>query len=128
MNHRLTLVSLPGTFAVCGLEPDSPVPAWASAGAFSSVTRTAAELSVVGPDAAVPEGVRCDRGWHAWRLGGTFDLTTAVGILASVVDPLAAAGVGVFAVSTFDTDYLLVKANNVERAAAALRARGHTVN
>ena len=60
-------------------------------------------------------------------LPGTFDLTTAVGVLAAAADPLAAAGVGVFAVSTYDTDYLLVKAANVGRAAAALRERGHTV-
>ncbi len=126
MAHRLTLVPLAGTFAVCRLDADSPAPAWA-AGEFVSVTRTAEELSVVCADEGVPDGVRCERGWRAWRLAGTFDLNTAVGVLASVTGPLAEAGVGLFAVSTFDTDYLLVKAENAARAAEALRRAGHTV-
>jgi len=126
MPHRLTLDPLDGTFAICRLESGSPVPAWA-AGAFVSVTRTAEELSVVCAEAGVPEGVRCERGWRAWRIAGTFDLNTATGVLASVTGPLAEAGIGLFAVSTFDTDYLLVKAENAARAAEALRPHGHTV-
>jgi hypothetical protein len=126
MTHRLTLLPLDGAFAVCRLEPCAPVPAW-TAGEFVSVTRTAEELSVVCPEGVVPEGVRCERGWRAWRIAGTFDLNSAVGVLASVTAPLAEAGVGLFAVSTFDTDYLLVKAENADRAAEALRRAGHTV-
>jgi uncharacterized protein len=75
----------------------------------------------------VPEGVQCERGWRAWRLAGTFDLNSEIGVLASVTRPLAEAGIGLFAVSTFDTDYLLVKAENVARAAELLRRAGHTV-
>jgi hypothetical protein len=126
MAHRLTLVPLDGTFAVCRLDPGSPVPAWAT-GAFVSATRTAEELSVVCADDAVPDGVRCERGWRAWRIAGTFDLNTATGVLASVTGPLAEAGIGLFAVSTFDTDYLLVKAENAARATEALRRHGHTI-
>ncbi len=127
MPHALTLLPLPGRYAVCRLDPADPVPGWA-AGPFASVTRTPDELSVVCPQAAVPPGVRSEPGWHGWRLAGTFDLTTAVGVLAAVLDPLAAAGVGVFALSTFDTDFLFVKADHAGRAADALRAAGHTVS
>lgn len=101
----LTLLPLPGRYAVCRLPPDSPTPGWA-AGAFVSVSRTPDELSVVCDAAAVPAGVTCEGDWAGWRLAGTFPLTGAVGVLAAVLNPLAAAGVGIFAVSTFDTDYL----------------------
>jgi hypothetical protein len=127
MTHRLTLVPLPDALAICRLDPGSHVPGWAAGGGFVSVTRTADELSVVCPEALVPEGVRCDRGWHAWRVAGTFDLVSAVGVLAALVGPLADAAVSVFAVSTFDTDFLLVKAQNRDRAADVLRQHGHAV-
>lgn len=127
MTHRLTLVPLDGVFAICRLEAGPPLPTWAMAGEFVSITRTAEELSIVCPEAVVPAGVRCERGWQAWRIAGTFELNSAVGVLAAVAAPLAAAGVSLFAVSTFDTDYLLVKAENHARATEALRRHGHTV-
>lgn len=126
MSHRLTLLPLTDTFAICRLNPDLPVPAWA-VGEFISVTRTAEELSIVCSEGAVPDAVKCERNWHAWRLAGTFDLNTATGVLASVTGPLAEAKIGLFAISTFDTDYLLVKGENVARAAEVLRRAGHTV-
>ena len=126
MTHRLTLVPLAGTFAICRLEPNSAIPAWA-VGAFVSVTRTAEELSVVCADDGVPQGVRCERGWRAWRLAGTFDLNSETGVLASVTGPLAEAGIGLFAVSTFDTDYLLVQSEKANRAVEILRRAGHAV-
>jgi orotate phosphoribosyltransferase len=125
--RRLTLVPLPGVYAICRLGPDAPPPDWATRGGFWSVTRTADELSVVCPEPDVPPGVRCERGWRGWRLAGTFDLGGETGVLAALLDPLAAAGVGVFAVSTFDTDYLWVAGANYDRAADVLRRHGHTV-
>ena len=122
----LTLLPLPGRYAVGRLPPDAPAPAWA-AGPFVSLTRTPDELSVVCDADAVPAGVACEADWHGWRLAGTFPLTGAVGVLAAVLNPLAAAGVGIFAVSTFDTDYLFVKADDAARAVVALRAAGHAV-
>ena len=123
---RWVLFVLGGTFAVCRLGGAAPVPAWA-AGDFLSVTRTAEELSVVCPEAAVPEGVLCERGWRCLRVAGTVPFS-AVGVLASLASPLAAAGVSLFAVSTFDTDYLLVKGDHLERAVAALRGAGHVIS
>jgi hypothetical protein len=123
---RLTLVAVEGRFAVCRLDGGAPVPAWATAGPFSSVTRTPDQLSVVCPEQAVPAGVACERGWRCLRVAGTLDLS-AVGVLASLAVPLAQAGVSVFAVSTFDTDYLLVKEAQAEAAVDALRGQGHEV-
>jgi hypothetical protein len=96
------------------------------ASGFLSITRTDDELSVVCPEEAVPEDTRSEGGWRVLGLEGPFEFSE-VGVLASVVGPLAEADVSVFAVSTYDTDYVLVKEEQLEVAVAALRARGHEV-
>jgi hypothetical protein len=123
---QLTLIVVDGIFAVARLEPDAPIPPWATADAFFSITRSADELSVVCPQEAVPEGVKCERGWRCLRVAGKMPFTV-VGVLASLTAPLADAGISVFAISTFDTDYLLVKETQLPAALAALRRAGHIV-
>ncbi len=122
---NLTLVLLEGRFAVCRLAADAPLPAW-PAGPFVSMTRTPDELSVVCRQEDVPDGVRCEPGWRLLRVAGSLDFAL-VGILASLTAPLADAGIPVFAVSTFDTDYLLVKEDRLRAALAILRHAGHDV-
>ena len=90
------------------------------------MTRTAEELSVVCREEVVPGGVRCERGWRCLRVAGTLDFSL-VGVLALLLVPLAGAGVAVFCVSTFDTDYLLVRDADLARATEALGAAGHRV-
>jgi predicted N-acetyltransferase YhbS len=124
---RLRLLGVAGSFAVCQLATGAPIPSWATTGDLFSVTRTADELSVVCRQEAVPEGVVCERDWRCLRVAGSMPFTL-VGVLASLTTPVAEAGVGVFAFSTFDTDYLLVKAGELTRAVAALRAAGHLVD
>ena len=124
--HCLTLTILPAAFAVCRLDAGAAVPTWATSGSFFSITRTADELSVVCEQAIVPDGVRCEWDWRCVQVAGPIPFST-VGVLASFVQPLAEAGISVFAVSTYDTDYLLVKGNDLERAMAVLRAAGHEV-
>jgi hypothetical protein len=121
-----TLLLLKDRLAVCRLAPGEPFPAWANGGAFASVTRTGDELSVVCPEGAVPEGTRCEAGWRMFRVEGPLDFALT-GVLASIAAPLARAGVSIFALSTFDTDYVMVKEEDVERAASALAAAGHRV-
>jgi hypothetical protein len=124
--HRLNLTVVDGTFAVCRLGADAPIPPWATGGSFFSITRTADELSAVCRQDAVPEGVVGERGWRCLRVAGTIPFSV-VGVLASLVAPLAEAGISVFAVSTFDTDYLLVKEKDFGEALDALRRSGHAV-
>ena len=133
MSPRLPLALLDEPLAVCRLEPDAPVPAWALASRpISVVARTAAELSLLVAERSVPPagsrepGLRVEGGWRAFVVRGPlpFDL---VGIFASIAQPLAEAGLSIFAMSTFDTDYVLVKAGDLERARAALEAAGHSV-
>jgi hypothetical protein len=123
--HRLSLALVDGTYAICRLPGDAPIPPWAAAGSFVAIARTGDELSVVCRQNAVPEGVLCEQDWQCFRVEGTIPFST-VGVLASLTAPLADAGVGVFVVSTYDTDYLLVKARDFDSAVAALLRGGHT--
>lgn len=122
----LTLLAVPGEFAVCRLSPTVPVPVWADSGVFSSVTRTPEELSVICPAAQVPPGIKHEAGWRLLKFQGPFNFG-AVGVMASVTAPLAAARVSLLAVATFDTDYVLCKAGQLDTAFTALRAAGHQV-
>jgi hypothetical protein len=119
----MTLVLLPGRLAVCRLAPDAPLAPWMGEGVITGTTRTAAELSVVCGEGAVPEGVRAEAGWRALALQGPipFHLT---GVLVRLLQPLAEAGVGIFALSTYDTDIVLLKEAQLAEAVAALRAAG----
>jgi hypothetical protein len=120
------LLLLEDRFAVCQLALDAPGPAWATAGAFSSITRTHDELSVVCAEEAVPKEVTCERGWRCLRVAGTIEFSV-VGVLTALALPLSEAGVSIFAVSTFDTDYLLVKDKDLPAALDALRHAGHDI-
>ena len=125
-SRHLSLLLLDDTFAVCRLDSASSIPPWAIADELFSITRTADELSIICRQDAVPEGILCERGWRCWRVAGTIPFSV-VGILASLTAPLAEAGISVFAISTFDTDYLLVKEKDRAAAVEALRGRGHSV-
>ena len=127
MGQSLALVLLPDRLAVCRLSPADAVPDWyADAGPLAAVTRTDDELSVVCAQEAVPDGVQAERGWRVLKLEGPFAFTLT-GVLAAVLVPLADAGVPIFALSTFDTDYVLVPGARADDAVAALRAAGHDV-
>jgi hypothetical protein len=124
---QLSLIVLDDVFAVCKLGSNVSVPPWATAGDFFSITRTADELSVVCRQDSVPDGIRCERGWRCLRVAGAIPFSV-VGILASLAAPLAEAGISIFAVSTFDTDYLLIKDEALAAALDALRQHGHSVH
>ena len=120
---KLSLLVLPGTFAVCRLEPDAKVPEWASMNGdvLSSITRTEDELSIVCPDDRIPSDVKAEKGWSVLKVEGPLDLSLT-GIIASLTVPLAEAGINIFALATYDTDYLLVKKENLDRAVEVLGA------
>lgn len=112
---------------VCQLPADAPIPDWAaSTKSFVSITRTRTELSIVCAEELAPPAVRQERGRRAFRVDGPLDFALT-GVLASVLDPLAKADFSIFALSTFDTDYVLGRADKVEAAGAALHAAGHEV-
>ena len=122
---RPDLDLLPGSFAVCRLDPSAPVPDWATSGTtdFCSVTRTPQELSIVCPVDNVPDAVPAERGWRCLRVRGPLDFEQT-GIAAALTAPLAAAAVPVLVIATHDTDYLLVREDRLPRATAALEGAG----
>jgi len=122
----LDLILLPDALSVCRLPAGAAAPPWLEDEPFASVTRTPHETSVVCRAAVVPEGVRAEPGWRALRVAGPLDFALT-GILLALVAPLAAAGVAVFALSTFDTDYLLVREAALDEALEALMAAGHRI-
>jgi hypothetical protein len=109
------------------MAPGDDVPPWAIAPGFFSITRTPDELSIVTAQDAPPTGILHEPGWRCLKLAGQFDFALT-GILASLATPLADAGVGIFAISTYNTDYVLVKQADLTQAVAALQAAGHRVN
>ncbi len=125
-DSKLTVSLLSDTFAICRLDRDAPIPDWALGAHFVSLTRTSEELFVVCPQTQVPEEVKRDAGWRCLKVEGPLDLS-ATGVLASFVTPLAREGISVFAVSTYDTDYLLVKQKDLEKAVMVLSQNGHQV-
>jgi len=122
----LTLAILSDPLAICRLSPAEDVPEWAMIGEFVSITHTADELSIVCAEANVPADVKADRGWRALKVEGPLDLALT-GVLASLANPLAEAQINLFAISTFDTDYLLVKGYNLKRACTVLQQAGQAV-
>ena len=120
------LAVLPDALAVCRLPAGTDTPAWLDGESFASVTRTPEETSVVCRAEVVPQGVRAELGWRALRVAGPLDFALT-GVLLSLLGPLAAAGVSVFALSTFDTDYVLVQEAVLDDAVVALGAVGHRI-
>ncbi len=124
--RHLELSLLPESFAISRLAADSPIPLWATQGPFYSVTRTGDELSIVTELSRVPVGIQSHPGWRALRVHGPFVLSE-IGVLAALATPLAEAKISLFAISSFDTDYLLVASETLPAAIAALERAGHTI-
>ena len=118
---HLTLSLLPETLAVVRLPAGTAVPGWVDwSDPFVTVSRTRDELSVACAEARVPADAKAERGWRAFKVEGPLDFALT-GILARLAVPLAEAGISIFAISTYDTDYLLVRAAEMEAATAVLQ-------
>lgn len=126
MKNALTLSVLPGRFAVCRQGPEDEIPGWAWGGSFVSITRAPGELSIVCAEENVPAHVPAERGRRLLGVRGPLEFSLT-GILAALAEPLAAAGISIFSISTFETDYVLVADAVVEQAIAVLEQAGHTI-
>jgi uncharacterized protein len=117
----------PGRWAVCRLSPESSPPPWSSQPSpLTVIARTAAELSIVAPEGQVPEGTRAERGFRVLAVDGPIPFSET-GLVASLTGVLAEAGVSVFPIATYDTDYLLIRDDTIGRAVEALRRDGWSV-
>ena len=122
----ITLQLFPGEFAICRLSSAAVVPEWAKSSVFSSVTRTADELSIICPAEQVPADIKQDAGWRLLKFRGPFAFTET-GILSAVLAPLANAKVSILAIATFDTDYVLVKSAQLDDVRGPLESAGHSI-
>jgi hypothetical protein len=121
--HQLKFRWLPGTYAIVRLAPDAPVPGWAAKGDFISITRTAGELSIVCPTDILPSDVHSPQRWVCLKLEGPFPFSQT-GVLLSFIEPLSTKDVPIFALSTYDTDYVLIQ-EEFAWAIDVLREAGH---
>lgn len=126
LQNDVPLFILPDRLAVCRLSADAPFPEWAYPGDLLALVRSRDELSVVCAERFVPPEVRAERGMRALMVQGPLDFSLT-GVLASIAVPLARAGVSIFSISTYDTDYILVREESLERAVNALGQAGFLV-
>ena len=123
---KLTLRLLDGNYGVCRLTLGGEFPQWALTGNFYSITKTSEELSVVCAQQDIPEDILCERDWRILKVEGPLDFSL-VGILSSVSRVLADNHISIFAISTYDTDYILVKDKDAKEAVHALRGNNYNV-
>jgi uncharacterized protein len=121
---QLKFRQLRGPYAITRLAPDAPIPTWATSREFTSITRTADELSVVCPARNIPEDVAAGPRWACLKLEGPF-LFSQTGVLLSFIQPLSGNGVPIFAVCTYDTDYVLIQEEHMGGVVELLRRAGH---
>lgn len=121
-SDKLSLSILPESFAICRLEPDAQIPGWCRSDSFYTVSRTPEELSIICPEAAVPERVHAETGWRGLRIEGFLDFEM-FGILSSIIAPLAEAKMSILTISTYDTDYIFIKGKNLPKAREILSER-----
>jgi len=122
--HQLKFRCLPGTYSIVRIASDSPIPNWATKGEFHSITRTTDELSLVCPTENIPPDVHSPHRWICLKLEGPFPFSMT-GVLLSFIEPLSRNGIPIFAVSTYDTDYVLIQEEWAGAAMNALERAGH---
>ena len=123
---KLDLNVLPEKLAIVQFPHNEKAPKWIS-GNFYSITQTAEELSIVCNQNIVPEGIKADKNWKALKVIGPLEFSL-VGILANLSTILAKSNISIFTISTYDTDYILVKNIDLEKAIKALKSAGHNIN
>jgi len=124
---KLTLTLMKEEFSLAKLDPFAGIPTWAVRGEFWAVTRSGADVSVVCATDAIPEGVEATHGWRTLELEGPISFAET-GILDSVIEPLSHADISILAVSAYDTNFVLVRDEDIERACTILLGVGHTIH
>jgi hypothetical protein len=115
-DKKLTLLSVDISLGICKLSAEEKIPEWASkVNDFISITRTDEELSIVCPERFIPEDVQAELGWKALKVKGQLDFSLT-GILFSITKPLAVNSISIFAISTYNTDYVLIKEEDFDKA------------
>ncbi len=122
----MNLQVVPGLYTICRLAPTSPIPEAIFESVFYSISQSNDELSIVCESHLAPNDCQREGDWRALQVVGPLDFALT-GVLASLAQPLAEQRISIFAVSTFDTDYILVKEDCLESAKQALVGNGHKI-
>ena len=123
MSHLTVLTDV---VAVCRLPPEEEIPSWVQNKGLTALVRTPDEFSIICNERYVPGHIKMEKGWRILKVQGPLEISQ-VGVLAAIATPLAQAGVSIFALSTFDTDYILIREPSLLLAIDALRNAGHTI-
>lgn len=127
VDKGIKILVLSGKYGVCRLDEPQQILEGIKKSEFYTITRTSDELSIVCCESCIPTGIKCEKDWRILKIAGPLDFAL-VGILSTISQILAQEGISIFAISTYDTDYILVKDQNLEKASAALRAKGYIVD
>jgi hypothetical protein len=119
----MTLNILPQIFTICRLDPGTEIPSWIKQSIFFSISKSSEELSIVCEERLVPTGIKSESSWRALQVKGPLDFSLT-GILSSIAKPLADSKISIFSISTFDTDYVLVKNESLDRTCSCLTKAG----
>jgi len=126
LEKQLTIEITQSNYGVCRLSKEQAIPKWAMDSPFFSVTKTLDELSIVCSQNNIPDDIKCEKDWKLLKVLGPLDFSL-IGILASISGAIAKKGVSIFAISTFDTDYILVKESSLANAIEALKQEGYSI-
>ena len=126
MLGALKLSLLEEKYGICSLPKDAPIPHWVSKESLVSITRTDKELTIVCKQDIIPSKLQSDLNWRCFKIDGSFDLSQ-IGVISSISSPLADAGISIYVISTYDTDYFLVKDDNLEKTISVLSNFGHSI-
>ncbi len=126
MTHKLLIRLVDVEYAITRLNIGTPLPEWLVGPGFWTVSSSREEMTLVCRAARIPPGVQSSGGWRCLRIEQHFSFDVP-GVLASVLNPLSEAGVGIFANSTFSTDYVFIMGSDLDKAVAALKAHGHEI-
>lgn len=124
--EKLNLRLLEKKYGVCRLSKDEAIPKWGYKGEFFSITKTDDEVSIVTEEENIPEDIKCERQWRILKIEGPLDFSL-VGILSKISTLLAENSISIFAISTYDTDYILVKEQCIEKAIEVLNNNNYYV-
>ncbi|HPG41847.1 MAG TPA: ACT domain-containing protein [bacterium] len=124
--RKFKLLLLSGEFGIVKLAADEKIPEWALKSEFYSITRTAGEMTVVCDSRYIPADYSFAGDWKCLKLEGVYDLNET-GVIAALSDILAKNGISIFVVSTWPTDYILLRQQNLVKALFVLQKDGHTV-
>lgn len=126
LEKTLTLKLLKEKYGVCRLSAEESIPKWGKNSPFYSITKTVDELSIVCSQDCIPKDIKCEKDWRVLKIQGTLDFSL-IGVISSISTILAHEKISIFAISTFDTDYILVKDKDIDKTIVALTNKNYEI-